>query len=106
MSTAEGRKTLQPVAAVGGVFDDGVRLHEVRIDGADEARTVRGEALELLRRIEAVERVPVLEVELHHGVDGQAKTDAERGGGSGRRQRLTRGATGVSALSNSQNVAN
>lgn len=65
----QGRNTLQPIAAVGGVFDDGVRLHEVRIDGADEARTVRGEALELLRRIEAVERIPVLEVELHHGVD-------------------------------------
>ena len=88
MSTAEGRKTLQPVAAVGGVFDDGVRLHEVRIDGADEARTVRGEALELLRRIEAVERVPVLEVELHHGVDGQVEADEERGGAaSGERGR-------------------
>lgn len=49
-----GHNTLQPVAAVGGVFDDGVRLHEVCIDGADKARTVRGEALELLRRIEAV----------------------------------------------------
>lgn len=84
------------------MFDDGVRLHEVRIDGADEAHTVRGEALELLRRIEAVERVPVLEVELHHSVDGQAKTDAEH---SGRQPRLTRGATGVSALSNSQNDA-
>lgn len=105
MSTAEGRKTLQPVAAVGGVFDDGVRLHEVCIDGADKALTARGEALELLRRIEAVERVSVLEVELHHGVHGQAKTDAERGGGNGRRPRLTRGATGVSALSNSQNDA-
>lgn len=99
MSTTEGRKEksghearfllvtpdrvakpLQPVSAVGGVFDNGVRLHEVRIDGADEARTVRGEALELLRRIEAVERVPVLEVELHHGVDGQVEADAERGG--------------------------
>ena len=73
-------KPFQPIAAVGGVFDDGVRLHEVRIDGADEARTVRGEALELLRRIEAVERVPVLEVELHHGVNGQVEADAERGG--------------------------
>lgn len=31
-----------------------------------------------------------------------ASTGAERGG---RRQRLTRGATGVSALSNSQNIA-
>ena len=62
------------------MFDDGVRLREVRIDGADEARTVRGEALELLRRIEAVERVPVLEVEPHHGVDGQVEADAERGG--------------------------
>lgn len=31
-----------------------------------------------------------------------ASADAERGG---RRQRLTRGATGVSALSNSQNIA-
>ena len=98
----QSRNALQPVAAVGGVFDDGVRLHEVRIDGADEARTVRGEALELLRCIEAVKRVPALEVELHHSVDGQAKTDAEH---SGRRPRLTRGATGVSALSNSQNVA-
>lgn len=73
-------KPFQPIAAVGGVFDDGVRLHEVRIDGADEAHTVRGEALELLRRIEAVERVPVLEVELHHGVNGQVEADAERGG--------------------------
>ena len=76
-------KPLQPIAAVGGVFDDGVRLHEVRIDGADEARTVRGEALELLRRIEAVERVPVLEVELHHGVDGQAQARNAAGDGRG-----------------------
>lgn len=44
----QGRNTLQPIAAVGGVLDDGVRLQEARIDGADEARTVRGEALELL----------------------------------------------------------
>ena len=28
----QNRNALQPVAAVGGVFDDGVRLHEVRID--------------------------------------------------------------------------
>ena len=76
----QGRNALQPVAAVGGVFDDGVRLHEVRIDGADEARTVRGEALELLRCIEAVKRVPILEVEFHHGIDGQVEADAERGG--------------------------
>lgn len=99
----QSRNTLQPIAAVGGVFDDGVRLHEVCIDGADKALTARGEALKLLRRIEAVERVPVLEVELHHSVDGQAKTDAEH---SGRRPRLTRGTTGVSVLYNSQNVAN
>lgn len=66
MSTAEGHKTLQPIAAVGGVFDDGVRLHEVRIDGADEARTVRGEALELL-----------------HGAGGQVRAGAERGGAAG-----------------------
>lgn len=96
-------KPLQPIAAVGGVFDDGVRLHEVRIDGADEARTARGEALELLRCIEAIERVPVLEVEFHHGINGQAKTDAEHSGR--RRARPTRGATGVSALFNSQNIA-
>ena len=106
MSTAEGRNALQPVAAVGGVFDDGVRLHEVRIDGADEARTVRGEALELLRRIEAVERVPVLEVELHHGVDGQVEADAAgQRNAERRRARPTRGATGVSALFNSHNIA-
>ena len=85
LSTAEGHKTLQPIAAVGGVFDDGVRLHEVCIDGADKACTVRGEALKLLRRIEAVERVPVLEVELHHGVDGQVEAD-EEGGGRGRHE--------------------
>lgn len=85
LSTAEGHKTLQPIAAVGGVFDDGVRPHEIRVDGADEARTVRGEALELLRRIEAVERVPVLEVELHHGADGQVEAD-EEGGGRGRHE--------------------
>lgn len=71
MTPGQGRNTLQPIAAVGGAFDDGVRLHEVRIDGADKARTVRGEAFELLRCIKAVEGVPVLEVELHHGVDGQ-----------------------------------
>ena len=81
LSTAEGHKTLQPIAAVGGVFDDGVRLHEVRIDGADEARTVRGEALELFRCIEAVKRVPVLEVEFHHGIDGQAQARSAAGGG-------------------------
>ena len=58
----QNRKTLQPIAAIGGVFDDGVRLHEVRIDGADEARTVRGEAFELL-----------------HGAGGQVRADEERG---------------------------
>lgn len=63
MSTAKGHKTLQPIAAVGEVFDDGVQLHEVRIDGADEARTVRGEALELL-----------------HGAGRQVRADEERGG--------------------------
>lgn len=80
----QGRNALQPVAAVGGVFDDGVRLHEVRIDGADETRTVRGEALELLRCIEAVKRVPALEVELHHSVYGQAQARNAASGGRGR----------------------
>ena len=64
-------KPFQPIAAVGGVFDDGVRLHEVRIDGADKARTVRGEALELL-----------------HGAGRQVRADEERNaagsGGQGR----------------------
>ena len=38
----QGRNTLQPVAAVGGVFDDGVRLHERNQDAVaarlEEAR--------------------------------------------------------------------
>lgn len=42
VTPGQGRNTLQPVAAVGGVFDDGVRLHERNQDAVaarlEEAR--------------------------------------------------------------------
>lgn len=85
MTPGQGRNTLQPVAAVGGVFDDGVRLHE-RNQDAVAAR------LEEARREE--HRIRLGSYGDHAACDEDAITTGNRlREGDGKRRRGTRRAT-------------
>ena len=101
----QGRNTLQPVAAVGGVFDDGVRLHE-RNQDAVAARLEEARREEHRIRLGSYGDHAACDEERHrHQEQVKRRAGKRRRGTRRRRQRLTRGATGVSALSNSHNIA-